>query len=1315
MDSRRLARRLKRQLQGLLGRRFPTLAYRLIPLARDPVETPAPARADSGADAADPAGAGRERLAARLAALRAKAEGGLGELAVALVGGEGLRPGLAEAVRLVDSRSAADLVLVEPTGLAPDRLWAVAAALDPSGPARWLWLTGPMAESEPFIPEAGAFDFVFAADLDVALELSRALGPGRVGLAPLAGRTAADGGAETGPAASETWLDPALLERLMAAGRAEAPYSRAVWNFFGQLGGPGRTVAADPAEVAREHSYRARLRQMIDQTARRWPERGPWPEIASQLAQAAARPEDGDRGWRAEPQAWPTGRHRSHGGRLDAKAVGEELVWQAVQGRGVTFSRVLSGSLPLAKVAPEGRLFVELTGRGPVEGQVAVTLTDSAGSPVQSSWYGWNARHPVIPAPGAERLRLAVRTLGDGAVRFTSLKLPDHERHDALPLRWSGERVLIISEGYPAPEDIYSFGFVHTRVKAYQAAGFEVDVMVMRPGGVKRWREYLGVQVLEGSQWLLGQMLDSGRYDMAAVHFLKPHLWETLAPRAARLPLVIWVHGSDIQPWWRHRHLIESAEKQAWYEAHTARLMQMWGQVLTAPGAKTRFVFVSQTFAGEVAEDLAQFGLAVPAGRVAVIHNGVDTDLFAYRPKGVEQRKRILMVRSFATRKYATDLAAAAILELSREPFFNQLEFLIVGDGALWEEDMRPLARFGNVKFERRFMAQEEIAAVQRDYGVMLQPTRWDSQGVSRDEAMSSGMVVISNAVAAVPEFLSQAEGYLAAPDDAAGIAAAVRDLYHHPDVFAAKSAAAAARARSTMAVAQVAGQELALLKDSRDPTCGKRQLMSADRPHVVMAVANPIAMDARVRKTAAAVAEMGYQVTLLWADDVGHQVTEGAVGGAKTIGLPVAYQLRADTLRRFGRRAALGRNWTLIGYPDARARRVKAAELAARRARLDAEGTPASLRAAEFVHRLRSKVQSLRANRHQRRYEAWRRRLPWERELANVADLDGVFTPRLVELRPDVLHLHDIHLLSAGVHAKRRLAALGRAPRLIYDAHEYVSGMRGGNPFQEAAYAAVERELAGEADAVVTVSEPIADLLARDFGLARRPTVVLNSPPLAAGGAGPEGPAASAAAGPSLRAAVDLPPGAALAVYSGVLHTNRNLGPLIDAFALLDDAHLALVCVPGPHTPVARQLAERAARQGLGDRVHLVGPVPPEQVVRFLSSASLGVHPMALGLPNHELALPNKLFDYIWAGLPLAVSDVEVMGGLVRQAHLGFTFDPEDPASIAAAIRRVLERRAELAAAVRAPQLRERFAWEAQVAKLAELYAELAPLPGAA
>lgn len=474
---------------------------------------------------------------------------------------------------------------------------------------------------------------------------------------------------------------------------------------------------------------------------------------------------------------------------------------------------------------------------------------------------------------------------------------------------------------------------------------------------------------------------------------------------------------------------------------------------------------------------------------------------------------------------------------------------------------------------------------------------------------------------------------------------------------------------------------------------------------HVVMAVASGIARDARVRKSALAVADAGYRVTVLWGDHEGSAVVEGELGPVRTIGLPVPYLLRDQRARRVARRRGWRPAWP--GYRDRATLRAAAVALAAASARVEGRGVVARavLRARTLVHRGRAKAFAVQ----ERGFAGlWRRRdrrrlvrlatVDWRRELANIADLEAAFTRWLWRLEPDVLHVHDIHLLGAGVQARRRLAARGRRVPLVYDAHEFVPGMTGGDPVVEAAYQRMEAELVGEADALITVSEPIADALQDRYRLPRRPAVVLNTP-----SAGPA-PAADA----DVRSAAGVAADAPLLVYSGVLGRLRNVPTIIRALALLDGAHFAAVCVPNAHYPVARALLDVAADAGVADRVHLVEPVDPEHIIDFLRTADVGVHPMVRGLANHEMALPNKLFDYVYAGLPVAVSDVAEMERFVHEWGVGETFDPDDPAALAAAVSVVLADLPGFRARTASEELRAAYSWEHQAARIAELYASL-------
>jgi glycosyltransferase involved in cell wall biosynthesis len=141
------------------------------------------------------------------------------------------------------------------------------------------------------------------------------------------------------------------------------------------------------------------------------------------------------------------------------------------------------------------------------------------------------------------------------------------------------------------------------------------------------------------------------------------------------------------------------------------------------------------------------------------------------------------------------------------------MEFRIIGDGPLFDETVRPLRGLDNVVLEKRFLTQREIADIHTKYGIFLVPTRMDSQGVSRDEAMSSGLVPVTNAVAAIPEFVDSDCGRLAPAEDAEGLARAIIELYEQPETFLHLSSAAAARVRRQSDIKLMIEKELKLLQ----------------------------------------------------------------------------------------------------------------------------------------------------------------------------------------------------------------------------------------------------------------------------------------------------------------------------------------------------------------------------------------------------------------------------------------------------------------------------------------------------------------------
>ncbi len=193
--------------------------------------------------------------------------------------------------------------------------------------------------------------------------------------------------------------------------------------------------------------------------------------------------------------------------------------------------------------------------------------------------------------------------------------------------------------------------------------------------------------------------------------------------------MVVWIHGgAEVQPWWRRSYNITDEEQLAVEKERSTRRLEFWRSVFAdPPGDDVHFVFVSRYFADEVMQDV---GVELPAHRYSIIHNPIDTELFSYRPKDVELRRKVLSVRPYASRKYANDLAVDAVLALRDEPEFSAMTFRFVGDGPLFDETLAPLRDMPNVTLERRFLTQHEIVELHRQHGgVFLVPTRMDAQG----------------------------------------------------------------------------------------------------------------------------------------------------------------------------------------------------------------------------------------------------------------------------------------------------------------------------------------------------------------------------------------------------------------------------------------------------------------------------------------------------------------------------------------------------------------------------------------------------------
>jgi len=511
-----------------------------------------------------------------------------------------------------------------------------------------------------------------------------------------------------------------------------------------------------------------------------------------------------------------------------------------------------------------------------------------------------------------------------------------------------------------------------------------------------------------------------------------------------------------------------------------------------------------------------------------------------------------------------------------------------------------------------------------------------------------------------------------------------------------------------------------------------------ATRGRVVMLVDNDVRGDSRVQKEARSMAAAGWEVFLLgelrdspletWMIGdaevrlvpMGNKLTVAPTAWRRSLRRPLAYPPGKEQAYRLelikARHADLTTRFALLNAKrraggSAAAHALGKAALLPVRVADKALSAWTRLRAAE-TRRLREvrKDNTKLLNRAPVWFwkatmgkRAWRRLDPslWQWELAFRGVID--------KLQPDIIHANDFRLLAVGARATIRARAKGRNTKLVWDAHEYAPGLVPRHNLRWLpAVAAHEAEFVPFADAVVTVSPSLADLLQQEHGLATRPKVVMNAPVQA--------PAADESAAPvgDLRADCGIGADVPLLAYVGGITPVRGVDIIIDALPHLPGVHVAMVSVHpnGKNSPVDKA-RERAESLGVADRVHPLPYVPHWQVSDYLRAADAAVSPLH-HLPNHEIALSNKFFEYAHARLPLITSDIRTMAEMVRSTGQGEVFKAEDLEDFVRVTRTVLADPDRYRAAYDKDDLLMSWTWEAQAAVLDGVYSGLVPATAA-
>ncbi|MDP3960831.1 MAG: glycosyltransferase family 4 protein [Pseudorhodobacter sp.] len=290
---------------------------------------------------------------------------------------------------------------------------------------------------------------------------------------------------------------------------------------------------------------------------------------------------------------------------------------------------------------------------------------------------------------------------------------------------------------------------------------------------------------------------------------------------------------------------------------------------------------------------------------------------------------------------------------------------------------------------------------------------------------------------------------------------------------------------------------------------------------------------------------------------------------------------------------------------------------------------------------------------------------------------------------RPGIAHFHDPELLPWAMLL--RLSGI----QIIYDVHEDVPAAIQSKTYigpwlrkpVAALMSVVEAGVARLAAAVIPATPAIGENFA-----STKSTLVQNFPLLAE--LQVEGSAPDARAAPHF-------------AYVGGISRIRSAVEMVQAVAMIKRDDVRLQVAGGFAPSLGAQLEQMPGWQ----RVVFHGWADRSKVAKILAACRAGLvlfHPE----PNHVRAQPNKMFEYMAAGLPVIASDFPLWREIVEGAGCGLLVDPQDPQAIARAMQWVLGHPEEAAAMGRRGRaaVEDRYNWEAESKKLVALYRRLLP-----
>ncbi len=228
----------------------------------------------------------------------------------------------------------------------------------------------------------------------------------------------------------------------------------------------------------------------------------------------------------------------------------------------------------------------------------------------------------------------------------------------------------------------------------------------------------------------------------------------------------------------------------------------------------------------------------------------------------------------------------------------------------------------------------------------------------------------------------------------------------------------------------------------------------------------------------------------------------------------------------------------------------------------------------------------------------------------------------------------------------------------IIYDSHEYFTGVPEliDHPAKRNTWKRLEKMIIPKLKYMFTVNDSIAKLYHDEFGINIK---VMRNLPIKK--SLPE---------KVTRESLGLPVNKNIILLQGAgININRGAEEAIEAMTLLDNC-LLLIVGGGDAVESLKQLTERLK---LTEKVQFIPKLPFDELIQYTMQADIGLSIDKDTNINYRYSLPNKLFDYIQAEVPVLISPLIEVKKIVHTYNVGVCIDSHNPEDIAGEIKYML------------------------------------------